>query len=359
MSEGFLLSRVLLRFEKGLDDVLSELSAVVMTPDGNLWLGSDELLGVERLSPVEPLVYGNHKHISLLNFFELPDSEDEVDIEGMDYAENYLWVIGSHSTKRKKPKRKDPQKDIERLSEVKTEANRYLIARIPLVDGNLVKSGTASDDPQKQLTAALLEITEEGNILIESLKSDPHISSIISGSLPSKDNGLDIEGIAVGKERIFLGLRGPVLRGFAIILEIELEEKTPCTLTLKPIGKNGELYLKHFVELDGLGVRGLYLQDDDLMILAGPTMDLTGEMRVYRLKNIEKRSQEMIYFQDSKPLEMLFDIPITIGADKAEGIAHFPCLGQPNSILIVYDSPAPARQLSEYEVFADVFWLKD
>ena len=45
--------------------------------------------------------------------------------------------------------------------------------------------------------------------------------------LPSKDNGLDIEGLAVLGNRVYLGLRGPVLRGRAIILELELEESEP------------------------------------------------------------------------------------------------------------------------------------
>ncbi|EAW34752.1 DUF3616 domain-containing protein [Lyngbya sp. PCC 8106] len=358
MSEGFLLSRVLLRFEDSSDDLVGELSAAAITPDGSLWVGSDELLGVERLSQVEPFVFGNHKHFSLLDFIELPNTEDEIDIEGMDYSHGYLWVMGSHSTKRKKPKGKDPEKDVERLSEVKSEANRYLIARIPVIDGNLIKSCTLKDDPEKKRTAALLETTKEGNILVESLKSDPHIGTIVSTGLPSKDNGLDIEGLAVSKHRIFLGLRGPVLRGLAIILEIEVEETKPGVLTLKPIEKDGQLYRKHFIELDGLGIRELFLHDGDLIILGGPTMDLNGAMRVFRLKNIEKRTEEMIYWQESKHLEVMFDLPIKVGADKAEGIAHFPCLGQSDSVLIVYDSPAPERRPNGNELLADVFRLK-
>lgn len=357
MSEGFLLSRVLLRFEDSSDDLVGELSAAAMTPDGSLWVGSDELLGVERLSQIEPFVFGNHKHFSLTDFIKLPNTEDEIDIEGLDYSQGYLWVMGSHSTKRKKPKQKDPQKDLERLSEIKSEANRYLIARIPVIEGNLVKSCTLKDDPQTKLTAALLETTEQGNILVESLKNDPHIGLIVSSGLPSKDNGLDIEGLAVSQHRIFLGLRGPVLRGLAIILEIEVEETQPGILTLKPIEKDGQLYRKHFIELDGLGIRELYLHDGDLIILGGPTMDLNGAMRIFRLKNIEKRTEEIIYWQDSKHLEVMFDLPIKVGADNAEGIANFPCLGESDSVLIVYDTPAPDRRPNGHEILADVFRL--
>ena len=358
MSEGFLLSRVLLRFEDNSDDLVGELSAAAMGPDGSLWVGSDELLGVERLSQVEPFVFGNHKHFSLLDYIELPNTEDEIDIESLDYSNGYLWVMGSHSTKRKKPKRKDPEKDIERLSRVESEANRYLLARIPVIDGNLVKSCSLKDDPKKQLRAARLEITENTNILVESLKKDPHIGTIVSSGLPSKDNGLDIEGLAIDGDRIFLGLRGPVLRGLAVILEIDVEEKEPGVLSLKPIEKEGQLYRKHFIELDGLGIRELFLHDGDLIILGGPTMDLNGAMRVFRLKKIAERTEEMIYWQDGKYLEVMFDLPIKVGADNAEGIAHFPCLGESDSVLIVYDSPAPERRPKPNELLADVYRLK-
>ncbi|WP_338041612.1 DUF3616 domain-containing protein [Lyngbya aestuarii] len=141
-------------------------------------------------------------------------------------------------------------------------------------------------------------------------------------------------------------------------MEIEVEETKPGVLALKPIEKDGQLYRKHFIELDGLGIRELFLHDGDLIILGGPTMDLNGAMRVFRLKNIEKRTEEMIYWQESKHLEVMFDLPIKVGTDKAEGIAHFPCLGQSDSVLIVYDSPAPERRPNGNELLADVFRLK-
>jgi hypothetical protein len=33
-----------------------------------------------------------------------PQQTKEIDVEGLAYADDYLWVVGSHSTKRKKPK---------------------------------------------------------------------------------------------------------------------------------------------------------------------------------------------------------------------------------------------------------------
>jgi hypothetical protein len=355
MNDYFLLSRVLLRFDGKSDDLLGDISAVARTPEGNLWVASDELIGVERLSPVEPYVYGDHETFAIADYIDVFNLEDEIDIEGMDYSDHYLWFTGSHSTKRNKPKGKKENKDIQRLSEIKTDLNRYLLARIPVINGELVKSCSLADNPDAKLSAACLEKNETSNILIDALREDPHLAPILSIDLPSKDNGLDIEGLAVKGDRIFLGLRGPVLRGWAIIIEIEVVEGEPGKLTLKEIGDQGKLYKKHFLELNGLGVRELCLRGEDLLILAGPTMDLEGEMQVFRWKDVADQDEDSITFQDDDNLEALFDLPFTVGNDHAEGLSLFPCLGYPESLLIVYDSPAPRRRISEKEIFADVF----
>ncbi|MGQ4647240.1 DUF3616 domain-containing protein [Lyngbya aestuarii] len=358
MSEGFLLSRVLLRFDSESEDLVEDISAVTITPDGSLWIGSDELLGVERLSLVEPYIFGEHRPFKLADFVELFNQKDEIDIEGMDYSDNYLWLTGSHSTKRKKTKGKKPEKDIKGLATIKTDLNRYLLARVPVINGELVKSCSFPEGGEQKLTAACLQKTDKGDLLIDALAEDPHLGSIVSSFLPSKDNGLDIEGLAVRGDQLFLGLRGPVLRGWAIILEIEVEEVEPGVLTLKEIGKEGQLYKKHFVDLNGMGVRELCLYGEDLIILAGPTMDLEGAMRVFKLNKALELSGNTIFGQDAEELEVLFDLPFTFGTDHAEGLALYPCLGQPDSLMVVYDSPDPKRRTGSKEVFADIFRLK-
>lgn len=351
MTEGFLLSRVLLRFEDQSEDLIGDLSAVAVTPDGSLWLGSDELLGIERLSLVEPNIFAHHQHFPLGDFIELLDQENEIDIEGFDYSDGYLWLTGSHSTKRKKAKG-----DLQRLTKIKTEPNRYLLARVPIVDGQPVKCTTEDQNQQKR--AACLETNGAGNILIDALKEDEHLGAIVSSGLPSKDNGLDIEGLAVHQNKILLGLRGPVLRGWAIILELEIEETEPGILTLKKIEQTDRIYKKHFVYLDGLGVRELCLHGENLIILAGPTMVLDGAMRVFRWYNALNYSSDSLSEQESGKLEVLFDLPFKVGTDRAEGLALYNCLGQKDSLLIVYDSPDPSRRPQPGEIFADVFQLK-
>ncbi|MBW4678808.1 MAG: DUF3616 domain-containing protein [Microcoleus vaginatus WJT46-NPBG5] len=355
MAEGFLLSRVLLRFAPEFTDILGDLSAAALTPDGSLWVASDETTTIERLSQLEPCIFGEHKRFAIGDFIELSNEKDEVDIEGMDYTNHYLWFIGSHSTKRKKTEGNEPEKDIQRLAEVKTELNRYLLGRIPVFKEQLFKSCSHPKNSEEKLTAGCLQKTDS---LLTILKNDSHLGSFIAAGIPSKENGFDIEGLAVRGDKVFIGLRGPVLRGWAIILEIEIEEPKPGILALKAIGSEGERYKKHFVQLNGLGVRELCIDGKDLIILAGPTMELEGNLRLFRLKNALELSGNSLFSQESGQLEVLFDLPFILGADHAEGLALFPCLGQPNSLLVVYDSPDVGRKVEEHGVFADVFKLQ-
>ena len=84
---------------------------------------------------------GNSGCRTMWSLFEAGEGNAEADIEGLDYADGYLWFTGSHASKRKKPKGKDRKKDLERLAVVETEPNRYLLGRVPLVEGVPVKSG--------------------------------------------------------------------------------------------------------------------------------------------------------------------------------------------------------------------------
>ncbi|MEO1622496.1 MAG: DUF3616 domain-containing protein [Cyanobacteria bacterium J06632_3] len=351
MTDSFLLSRVLLQFDSESDDLIQEISAIAFTPDGSMWLGSDELLSVERLSPIAPCIYGKHKSFQSSDFVELFDQDSEIDIEAMDYSEGYLWLVGSHSTKRKKPKGNKAEKDIQSLSEVESEPNRYQLSRVPIVNGQPVKSHQSAAPP---LTAATLRRTSPHNQLMDALIQDKHLGPFIEAQIPSKDNGFDIEGLAVYSKRVFLGLRGPVLRGRAVILELEVEEKEPGILDLKAIGDNSEYYRKHFVNLNGLGIRELCLDDNNLIILAGPTMQLEGATQVFQLNNLLAHSKDTIWEQSENDLRVLFDLPFVPGVDHAEGLALMPCLGYDKALIVVYDAPSKARLLGRKAMFADV-----
>ncbi|HMQ33900.1 MAG TPA: DUF3616 domain-containing protein, partial [Chloroflexaceae bacterium] len=339
MGEAFLLTRALLQFGDTRDDLRGDLSAAAITPDGSLWVASDELHSVERLSQVAPYVFDAHRPFPLGTFVPLPDPEGEVDIEGMDYHDSYIWLVGSHSLKRKKVKGKQTAKDIGRLATVKPEPNRFLLARILVVGDMLFTSCSHPERPETLLTAAHLELRDEGNVLTEALSEDEHLGPFLSFPLGDKENGFNIEGLAARGNRLFLGLRGPVLDGWAILLELELAEGQPGVLTLQQADGWARPYRKHFLNLDGLGIRELQLHGDDLLILAGPTMHVEGAMQLYRLNDALGHDDDSLSSRDTGDLCPVFDLPFTIGADHAEGLACLPCLGADAALMVLYHTP--------------------
>jgi len=346
--------RILLKFQDSFKDDRKNLSAALLFPKQHLWLGSDETSTIERLTFVaQQNCFAEHHTFYVRDFIELPKPEDEeIDIEGLAYHDYYLWLVGSHSWKRKKPKPKHTDvENIARLTEIKTEENRYIIGRIPLVDGNLRQSCPHPEDPEVTLTAAKLKLIDGGNMLMEALASDPHLGDFVKTNIPGKDNGFDVEGIAIYQQKIFLGLRGPVLRGWAIILELELElDDDENTLKLKQIGTEKKLYKKHFVYLNGLGIRDLHIDEKDFLILAGPTMDLDGPVRVYRWQNGVNIAENTLSYP-----EVMLEIPYGTGDDHPEGMIMFDEYTQTPSLLVIYDAPAAARLDGKGGVWADIF----
>jgi Protein of unknown function (DUF3616) len=350
MIKGQLIRQIELNFyDANLQKAIhKDLSATVFTSPDTLWVASDEMNAIERLKRISDRAFGEHQTFNLSDLLnDFNDDDKEIDIEGMDCDGQYLWLIGSHSTKRGKVKNNKP----DRLQSIKRDINRYLLARIPVVEDKLEKESG-------NLRSAYLNRKQSGtNDLIEALEKDSYLGDILSIGLPGKDNGFDIEGLLVRRETILIGLRGPVLRGVAIILEISLLENEEGILTLKPIGDSEQPYKKHFLDLDGLGVRDLCLAGEDVLILAGPTMDLDGTLRVFRWRGAFDLPDNSFSAQQENGLEILFDIPHTKGGDRAEGLTLFPPLESSSAAFVVYDSPDDKRVIEPSSVLADLFAL--
>jgi hypothetical protein len=347
--------------EQMADGGVRDLSAIART--GNtLWAGFDEGAHIERLFyNVETEEYGQHTSYALSDFFDLAgDNNGEVDIEGLCTEGNYLWVIGSHSSKRDSPDADDDVEDgFAALADLNEDENRYLLGRIPMLrehtsgEHHLYASCPDPDNPKKFLRAACLPFGDNSSQLIDALAEDEHFSRFLT--IPCKENGFDIEGLEVIGDRIFIGLRGPVLSSYAVILEVQVKETNNGDLKLKKIGPDGERYRKHFVHLQGMGIRELAVREGNIYILAGPTMDCDGTMVIWRLKNgfPEKNS---LHTPESSELERVMDVVLAseteYGKDKAEGL----CPLSGNEMLVVYDSPSESRlQEEEHQVLADVF----
>ncbi len=363
------IGTVLLEFDPDLNKLRKDkklwdgLSAVVQVGD-MLWVANDEALSLERLSRQHgtgdgEIRYADHRQFPLHEVLQLPAPPEEngkieeADIEGLDYNGGYLWLVGSHGLKRDKPKEENAiAKNIKRLAKASRDGNRFLLARIPLTEATQSLERTVEQNGRSR-PAARLRGDPHGNELTEALATDEHLGPFLT--IPGKDNGFDIEGLAVAGDRVFVGLRGPVLRGWAVILELALEEQDASTLTLKPIGPDDQPYRKHFLDLGGLGVRDLSVQDDDLLILAGPTMTVAGPQKVFRWPGGARPDRESLVF--GKDLPSVLTIPIGAGQEQAEGITLFDRDdGDARSMLVVYDA-AERRQRKASAVEADLFAL--
>lgn len=352
--------------EFGQEGMVDSLSAVA-TVGNCLWLASDEATSIERLTSSDGITFNNHRSFPLNDLIDLPaqdtEFDQEIDIEGLDHHDSYLWLIGSHSIKRKKvDKDGTTQKQIKKLARTEIEGNRFILARIPLLETDEptkqqpVRSIEDPNNPSRTLTAGQLEGDVKSNALVDAIlqaedgRGDSHFANFLT--IPGKDNGFDIEGLAVSGDRIFIGLRGPVLRGWAGILEVSINEAGPARLNLRDIGPEGRQYKKHFLDLGGLGVRSLGVDGEDLLILAGPTMNLDGPVEVFRWRGALASSDEQLIFADG--LERVLPVPFGVGVDHAEGMT---LIDDPKRLLIVYDSPGAERRISDKAVKADVFDL--
>lgn len=358
-------SNVLLDLEGAIgDDLLDKdlrdgLSAATRTGD-YLWVAGDEQVSIQRLEKTEEGTYGNCVCFKITDYIDLITNEDEIDIEGMDFDGRYLWIIGSHSYKRSKmkPDTDDPEKEIKKLTKVSLDPNRILLARIPCVSNEhgeyvLCKECPDPDNADETITASKLKHGKKKSQLSKLLKQDEHLKKFVK--IPGKENGLDIEGLAAIEDRLFIGLRGPVLRGWAILLEVKLRLTKKNKLELEAIGDKKEYYRKFFVDLYGMGIRELATDGHDLLILAGPTMDIDGSMAVYRWSNALKPHEDSLIAQDE--IQEIISIPYTSkqhGIEKAEGMVML----EDGSVLVLYDSPGKHRTKGDHAVKADVFHLE-
>lgn len=313
-----------------------------------LWVASDETCSVERLIAQENGSWGGHQSFPLTDFLNLPEgAAGEADLEGLTVDDRYLWVVGSHSLKRKKPKPEEHDRPValQRLTRVIAEPNRYLLARVPLAETaddifTPVRDG-GWDAEGGPAIPAKIKMRKGGSRLTEALHDDVHLARFLD--IPSKENGFDIEGLAVCGEQVFLGLRGPVLRGWAVVLELALRPNRKGSLKLRPLGPAGQRYRKHFLDLGGLGIRELHRDGDDLLVLAGPTMDLSGPVRVFVWRDALAVEQQEIV--PSKAVERVLDLPHGDGEDHAEGLCLVSDDGSSarRRLMVVYDSPAARR----------------
>ncbi|UVK38741.1 DUF3616 domain-containing protein [Mesorhizobium sp. AR10] len=294
--------------EAATEDVLHNLSGVA-AGGGLLWTVSDEGRTFECLEARE----GGYTLARQYRIDELIASWPgagagkggaELDLEAVDVAQGALWLCGSHCHVRLASE--DDDRDQLR-AEIRHRPSRHLLARIALKN-DAPSLGKVKTAPRK------------GPCSIRGiLTSDPYLQPFLD--LPSKENGLDIEGMVVTKDEVLLGLRGPRLDNSAVVVHLRLNKD----LEVKS-------YRLSFLDLGSLAIRDLSPNGSAIFIIAGPMGDAMGPFCLYRW---EPEVTPLIQHP-----EKLYTWPA--GSEKPEGLCFLGRNGKPGH-LIVYDRPDPSR----------------
>ena len=160
----------------------------------------------------------------------------EFDGEGVAYARRHFYVVGSHGCSR-------------RGGEYRPSS--FLLARIPL------DNGQAGTPELSWRVADLLGAADE-------------VGPYLGKTLDEKTNGLNIEGLAVVGDKLWLGLRAPSLDGRAFLVGADVAE------LFKPGSEPaaGKPQLLAFQAGAQRGVRDLApLADGRLLVLVGPAQE--------------------------------------------------------------------------------------
>lgn len=270
-----------------------DISAVALVK-GGMFIGSDEKGTIQFLTKNSAKLYEVAGDIVLAK-------GREIDIEAMTTSSNTLYILGSHSYKRKKVKDdKTYTKNRKRLASVEYEASRDAIYKVTIDD-----NGRSKDIKKVSLRGLI--------------SKDKYLR--LFEKIPSKENGVDIEGLAYHNGKLYAGFRGPVFRGnYAPVLIFTFDKLDD--------------YEIRFVNLVGHGIRDIQRVKSGFLILSGPVGDAPESGR--------------LYFWDGKDGVLGEDRPVTAArflghvpgppGSKAEGLAIEEETADAYKVVIVYDS---------------------
>jgi len=266
-------------------------------------VGSEDISGVAVVGDLLAIVSDEVKDPTLVQVMrkegmayrvianvEVP-AEGEIDLEAVAADANMIYVTGSHAWTRKikngaidGPERK---KSREQFFRFRLDAN----GNVGPVEG------------PKSLRSAI--------------KAHPVLNGFLE--IASKENGIDIEGLAVKDGRLYFGFRGPVLRdGWVPILVTTWEDPESADVV--------------YVQLDGRGIRDIAAVKDGFLILAGPIGDGDISYRVYFWNGSDQLSSST---DAAKPRRMAeFS---DLGDGKPEGLAVLNAQGKRYQVLVICD----------------------
>ena len=226
-----------------------------------LVIGGDEAVGPDKnLNIVQVLSKQEDGQYVVGEDILLPDVDNgggELDIEGIAVDGNYIYVIGSHSFRRNKASSNKSYKRNRKTfnqGKIEEEPSRDWLHRIEV--------------NQQVQPLAKMSISLRGVI-------SNHKALKAFSEIPSKENGVDIEGIAVDDGWLYVGFRGPVFRdNYVPVLKFKFDQHEKSANLL-------------FVKLDGGGIRDMASVQDGFLIVSGPVGDAPGPYQVYHWNGLD------------------------------------------------------------------------
>jgi uncharacterized protein DUF3616 len=284
-----------------------DLSAIAQV-GSFLLIASDEAAGMDRsenflqvLKQVGINRYAVHRDILLYK----GGKDDEVDIEGIAVDGNTVFVVGSHSSLRK---RLGPDKKYQ------TNRSRFLDREIGTQNSRDRLFRLTVDSEGK---GSKIEFTNLGDII----KGDPVLKTF--SQIPGKENGVDIEGIAVKEKWLYAGFRSPVFRGnYVPVMKFQFHAPRDYELL--------------YVNLGGRGIRDITAVSDGFLIVAGPSGDMEGSFQLYHWDGRDVIPGNDRHARDIGTVKLLGGIPLPKNG-KAEGVVVLEELPTSYEVVIVYD----------------------
>lgn len=255
---------------------------------------------------------------------------DEIDLEGVSFEDGHLFLAGSATVKRKKPNRETLEENLLRLHSVVPVSGGKADTKGKRVDFVKGEKGDGKWNLHSNLLYRFAVSLEAGRPRFTFVEHHDIRRRIGESKLlrrflpiPSKENGLDLEGFVRHQGRNYLGLRGPVLRGHAVVAELDedFQELTP-----------------HFLFLDGFGIRSMeYFSHprwgEGFFLVAGLTMEGTAPFTLFRWDG-----QGHAFMQAGEGLTRIGTFPAPDPAWKAEGL-----FGCGEDLCVSFDGPPGGR----------------
>jgi len=222
----------------------------------------------------------------------LPAGDDEVDLEAVTAEADMVYVTGSHSWSR--------NTNAGMVEQPKRKASREQFFRF-----RLLADGTAGP-------------VEGPKSLLPAILASPVLKGFVG--IASKENGIDIEGLAVKEGRLHFGFRGPVLRGgWVPVLSVAWDDP----------GGTGRM---KYLQLDGRGIRDIAAVEGGFLVLAGPVGDSDQPFRIYFWDGADQ-----LPGGENGPRPQLLGEFTDLGKAKPEGLAVLQARGKTYDLLVVSD----------------------